>query len=195
MAARTTTKQAEALTVEIVGAMDEADRKKALTTERAAIKAAQKAGTPLTDTPVSDWYAAQEAEASGKAKAKEPAKPRGVTAPTGMVNFFVDDRLVAETQHKLSYMAGYTRTKTEPRLSTKDLIEAVCKATGKTPAELMQSEWEFTLPQSGRVIRTELIPGREAPAAPAAAEAPVEAPAAPAAKPRRSRAKAATAAA
>jgi hypothetical protein len=173
------------LTAAAIAKMSDTDRKKAFIEESAAHKA--DASVP---TPIADWLNAQE---PSETKTKEPSKPRGVTAPTGMVNFFVDERLVAETQHKLSYMAGYTRTKTEPRIPTKDLIAAICEATKLTPAELMTSEWTFTLPQSGRVIRTELIPGREAPVA---APAPVEeAPAAPpAAKPRRSRAKATAAA-
>jgi hypothetical protein len=88
----------------------------------------------------------------------------GVIPPYGSVAFYVDgpgnkpDRLVAETQHHLKYMVGYSaRTRAEGRWTVQELIDALAERGIINP---LRSEWRFTFP-NGRTISTKLIPGRD----------------------------------
>ena len=87
---------------------------------------------------------------------------RGAYPPTGAVAFYVDGRRVGVTQHTLSYMAGYAweRRKGGPRPSLRELTELLAEAGITDPYE---TEWTFTLPNTGRIVTTRYIPGRTLP--------------------------------
>lgn len=159
-----TTAQVAALTDEDISALDPQVRSAALTTERAAVKRAEKQGGSIP-TPVQDWYKAHEDDEpeAPKTKAKKEKVNRGVTPPYGMIEFRVDGRLLAETQHKLSYIAGYTALGGHDRWSVKQLTEDIVKETGIAAEDLMKTEWQYTLKTNERVVTTKLIPGRTEP--------------------------------
>ena len=86
---------------------------------------------------------------------------QGEYPPNGVVAFYVDGRRVGVTQHTLSYMAGYTATRTgdgavRRQLSTKQLESNLAAAGITNPYE---TKWEHLLP-NGRKIETRFIPGR-----------------------------------
>lgn len=112
-----------------------------------------------------------------------PAPERGALPPTGPVAFYLDGRRLGFTQHRLSYVAGYTadRTNGVPRVPVRDLTAFLLRETGfETEADLYVRVWgPVALPQSGREIETRAIEGRDG----LVTDAPK-----PKAKPRRSRA-------
>jgi hypothetical protein len=105
---------------------------------------------------------------STEVKDSKAFKPRGALPKEGYVlEFHISDpnqtegpfRLVAETQHSWSYMAGYTRGG-EGRESTKELIARVIKENGVTDPMVEPVTVTILSPKGPRIIETLLIEGR-----------------------------------
>lgn len=115
-------------------------------------------------TPVTDYLAIHPEQARtrkvGTAKGVLPPEPATHAYWIGAQGSDSADRLVAVTQHSLSYMAGYTKTTTEPRVPTSQLI-TMLRSQGIE--DIDHSEWTLILPQTGRVVRHIPIPGRKLP--------------------------------
>lgn len=140
--------------------------------EAAAVKEATKNGTPVPETPVTDW--SNSADYEGKTPVSPTTIPRSKVEQT--VEFTLDGKLVGASQHKLSSIAGYTEKAPDAdgkggqeRWSTKQFINWLVE---KGITEPLTTEWTVTLPVTGRVISTYLkgTAPRVAPA-PAAAKA------------------------
>jgi hypothetical protein len=121
----------------------------------------RKVGTPV----VSETPAASETKDDGRPEAE--TVERGAFPATGPVAFYIDGtRRLGFTQHRLSYVAGYTadRANGVPRIPVRDLVAAILATVpaAKTEDDLYRLVWgPFVLPQTGRTIETRAIPGRE----------------------------------
>lgn len=157
MATRT---KASPLSDEQIAAFSPAERTKLVQAEREAL-ANRVAGKPRPSTPVSDWLMAHPEQVRtrkvGTARGVYPPEPATHAYWIGAVGSSTADRLVAVTQHSLSYMAGYTKTSSEPRIPTSELSKVVFDQNpGVTSIE--SEEWTVILPQTGRVVAHRLIP-------------------------------------
>lgn len=149
------------MTGEQIAAMDAPTRHGLAQQEREALTAATVAGKPRPATPVLDWMTVNPEQVRtrkvGTARGVLPPEPAAFAYWIGATGSPVADRLVAVTQHSLSYMAGYTRTTDAPRVPSSDLL-TMLREQGITDHE--NEAWTLTLPQCGRIVAHRPIPGR-----------------------------------
>jgi hypothetical protein len=122
---------------------------------------------PRPATPVSDFLAANPAASRAS---KKVGSSRGVLPADGVLAFYIGNpgeeeatRLVAETQHAWSYMAGYTRDSHGPEpLTTRELLGRLRDA-GITDPDHMPATIALVCAKGVRIVTTRLIPGRVLP--------------------------------
>jgi hypothetical protein len=133
-------------------------------------------GAPKVSAPV-------ETKTTTGTDPETPNPERGALPPTGPVAFYIDGRRLGFTQHRLSYVAGYTADRTAgiPRVPVRDLTAFLLRETGfATEADLYVREYgPIVLPgPTARVFESRRIEGRDGLVVPDPK---------PAAKPRRAR--------
>lgn len=145
-----------------------AERATVAQSERETLTAWQAKGSGTRpSTPVLDYLAVapeqQRTRKVGTAKGVLPADPAVTHAYwIGSPGSGVADRLVAVTQHHMSYMSGYTAVRGSgiPAVGTKAL-EALLRDKGVT--DIDHTEWELLLPNVDRLVGHYPIPGRTLP--------------------------------